>query len=62
MKNKKITFKDSNLIDQITKMHDALIKTLELLRDGDAEPYQADNLETLITEILFNLKGTYENN
>ena len=53
---------NDRLIDQAQKMHDALIQTLELLRDGDAEPYQADNLETLITEILVNLEGTYENN
>jgi len=53
---------NDRLIDQAPKMHDALIKTLELLRDGDAEPYQADALDILITEILNNLEGTYENN
>ena len=48
---------NDRLMAAAPKMHDALIQTLALLRDGDAEPYQADNLETLITEILTNLEG-----
>jgi hypothetical protein len=38
-------------------MYDALVKTLELLQDGDAEAYQADALESLITDILVNLES-----
>ena len=53
---------NNRLIDQALKMHDALIQTLALLQDGDAEAHQADALEALITEILVNLEGTYENN
>lgn len=49
--------KNARLMNAAPSMHDALIKTLELLRDGDAEPYQADKLETLISEILVNLEG-----
>lgn len=48
---------NNRLIDQAPKMHDALVKTLELLQDGDAEPHQADALEALITEILVNLES-----
>jgi hypothetical protein len=48
---------NDRLIDQAPKMYDALVKTLELLQDGDAEPYQADALEALIIEILVNLEG-----
>jgi len=48
---------NDRLMAAAPKMYYALIKTLELLRDGDAEPYQADNLETLINEILTNLEG-----
>jgi hypothetical protein len=38
-------------------MYDALVKTLELLQDGDAEAHQADALEALITDILVNLES-----
>jgi hypothetical protein len=38
-------------------MFDALVRTLSLLQDGDAEAYQADALEDLITEILVNLES-----
>ena len=37
-------------------MYDALVRTLSLLQDGDAEAYQANALETLITDILVNLE------
>ena len=49
--------KNDLLVAAAPNMYDALIKTLELLQDGDAEPYQADRLEILITEILNNLEG-----
>jgi hypothetical protein len=48
---------NNRLVAAAPKMYYALIQTLALLQDGDAEPYQADNLETLITEILVNLEG-----
>jgi len=48
---------NDRLMAAAPSMYDALVKTLELLQDGDAEPYQADNLETLITEILTNLES-----
>ena len=48
---------NNRLVAAAPKMHDALIQTLALLQDGDAEPHQADKLEALINEILTNLEN-----
>ena len=48
---------NARLMAAAPSMYDALTRTLALLQDGDAEAYQADALEDLITEILVNLES-----
>ena len=47
---------NARLMAAAPSMYDALTRTLALLQDGDAEAYQADALEDLITDILVNLE------
>ena len=46
---------NARLMAAAPSMYDALTRTLALLQDGDAEAYQSDALEDLITDILVNL-------
>ena len=48
---------NARLMAAAPSMYDALVRTLALLQDGDAEAYQADALEDLITDILVNLES-----
>ena len=48
---------NARLMAAAPSMYDALTRTLALLQDGDAEAYQADALEDLITDILVNLES-----
>ena len=48
---------NARLMAAAPSMFDALVRTLSLLQDGDAEPHQADALEALITDILVNLES-----
>ena len=48
---------NARLMAAAPSMYDALTRTLALLQDGDAEAYQADALEDLITDILINLES-----
>ena len=48
---------NARLMAAAPSMYDALVCTLSLLQDGDAEPHQANELEALITDILVNLES-----
>lgn len=48
---------NARLMAAAPSMYDALVRTLSLLQDGDAEPHQANELEALITDILVNLES-----
>jgi hypothetical protein len=48
---------NARLMAAAPSMYDALVKTLALLQDGDAEEYEAAALENLITDILVNLES-----
>lgn len=51
---------NARLMAAAPEMYDALVQTLVLLQDGDSSEFDADNLESLITNILVNLEKPIE--